>query len=351
MNGKPIHIIFAVCLWLVLTTAAVSYYCWEWLKAPLVLSEEQTSFVIPKGASFITTAQSLNQSGVIRWPKIWQIYARFTNKLNIKAGEYVFAENESPMSLLDKIYQGKVVQYQVTFIEGSTFREMLAVLSSQNKLVHTIDQDIDYAILNKILIENSIAVDHPEGWFFPDTYQFVQGDTDVSILIRAHKKLQFVLAKEWERRDISVPYSSPYEALIMASIVEKETGAASERKEIAGVFTRRLNKKMRLQTDPTVIYGMGERYDGNITRKDLRESTPYNTYVIKGLPPTPIAMPGEAAIHAALNPADGNALFFVAKGDGTHVFSETLEAHQKAVKDYQLNRRSDYRSSPKAVGK
>ena len=182
--------------------------------------------------------------------------------------------------------------------------------------------------------------------FYPDTYQFTAGDSDLDILIRAHKIMRGTLHSQWQRREKNLPYKSAYDALIIASIVEKETGAAFERKQISGVFVRRIKEKMRLQTDPTVIYGMGDNYNGNLTRKDLRTYTPYNTYMINSMPPTPIAMPGELAINAALHPQKGKSLYFVAKGDGTHKFSNSLVEHLAAVKKFQLKRRKNYKSSP-----
>jgi UPF0755 protein len=186
----------------------------------------------------------------------------------------------------------------------------------------------------------------PEGRFFPDTYRFVRGMTDADLLEKAYQRLDEVLAKEWNKRSADAPYTEPYQALIMASLVEKETGVPQERGQIAGVFVRRMQTGMLLQTDPTVIYGLGERYNGKLTRADLREATPYNTYMNAGLPPTPIAMVGREAIHAALNPVPGNSLYFVARGDGSHVFSNDLDAHNNAVREFQLKRRADYRSSP-----
>jgi len=231
----------------------------------------------------------------------------------------------------------------VTLVEGLTFKNFLETLSKQEK--------IDIALTDKSFaeIKNFLKLDieHPEGWFYPDTYQYVSGISDADILLQAHKRMQRVLAEEWEKRAKDLPYKTAYEALIMASIIEKETGVAYERPEIAGVFVRRLQKGMRLQTDPTIIYGLGDSYKGNIRRKHLRQPTPYNTYVINGLPPTPIAMPARAAINAALNPAPGKTLFFVAKGDGSHQFSETLAQHNKAVQKYQIkNRVKEYRSAP-----
>ncbi|RMR36653.1 hypothetical protein ALP91_01866 [Pseudomonas savastanoi pv. glycinea] len=186
----------------------------------------------------------------------------------------------------------------------------------------------------------------PEGRFFPDTYRYVRGMTDAELLRQAYSRLEEVLDEEWNARSSDVPYSNPYQALIMASLVEKETGVPQEHGQIAGVFVRRLKLGMQLQTDPTVIYGMGERYNGKLTRANLKEPTPYNTYVIAGMPPTPISLVGREAIHAALNPVAGSSLYFVAKGDGSHVFSDDLDAHNSAVRDYQLKRRADYRSSP-----
>ncbi|MCY1408981.1 hypothetical protein D9M71_243150 [compost metagenome] len=235
-----------------------------------------------------------------------------------------------------------MVQYNLTLVEGWTFRQVRAALAKHEKVTHTLEGLSDSEVMDKLGHHGVF----PEGRFFPDTYRFVRGVSDVDLLQQAYARLEEVLLKEWSARAARAPYTDPYQALIMASLVEKETGVPRERRQIAGVFVRRMQIGMLLQTDPTVIYGMGERYNGKLTRADLRESTPYNTYVIPGLPPTPIAMVGREAIHAALNPASGSALYFVARGDGSHVFSDDLDAHNAAVREYQLKRRADYRSSP-----
>jgi UPF0755 protein len=235
-----------------------------------------------------------------------------------------------------------VVQYNLTLVEGWTFRQVRSAVARHEKIKHTLDGLSDSEVMDKL---GHTGV-FPEGRFFPDTYRFVRGMTDVELLQQAYMRLDEVLAKEWAERSTDLPYRDPYQALIMASLVEKETGIPQERGQIAGVFVRRLRLGMMLQTDPTVIYGMGERYNGKITRADLREPTPYNTYTITGLPPTPIAMVGREAIHAALNPSDGTSLYFVARGDGSHVFSDDLDDHNSAVREFQLKRRADYRSSP-----
>ena len=219
---------------------------------------------------------------------------------------------------------------------------MRSALAKHEKIEQTLDGLSDSEVMAKLGHEGVF----PEGRFFPDTYRFVRGMTDAQLLEKAYDRLDKVLAQEWEQRDPAVPYATPYQALIMASLVEKETGVPQERGQIAGVFVRRMKIGMPLQTDPTVIYGLGERYTGKLTRAHLREPTPYNTYTIPGLPPTPIAMVGREAIHAALHPADGTSLYFVAKGDGSHTFSDDLDAHNSAVREFQIKRRADYRSSP-----
>ena len=241
-----------------------------------------------------------------------------------------------------QLVDGDVVTYQVTIPEGLTLAQALAVLAKNPVLTPELEGARDHRLID---IAQGAAT--AEGLFLPETYRFERGDTDWQIMQRAHAALQRTLEAAWANRAAGLPYETPYEALVMASIVERETGVPAERREIAGVFVRRLMKNMRLQTDPTVIYGLGEGFDGNLRRSHLRDdSNPYNTYRHKGLPPTPIALPGRAAIEAAMHPLPGETLFFVARGDGSHQFSITLEAHEEAVRKYQLSRRSDYRSSP-----
>ena len=235
----------------------------------------------------------------------------------------------------DDLFQGMKVK-------GWNFRQVRAALAKHEKLEQTLTGLSDTQVMEKLGHPGVF----PEGRFFPDTYRFVRGMSDAELLEKAYDRLDDVLAKEWSKRAADVPYTDPYQALIMASLVEKETGVPQERGQIAGVFVRRMQIGMLLQTDPTVIYGLGERYTGKLTRAHLKEPTPYNTYVNAGLPPTPIAMVGREAIHAALNPVPGKSLYFVARGDGSHVFSDDLDAHNSAVREFQLKRRADYRSSP-----
>ncbi len=317
-------------------------YADRWLKQQIVLNSEKRVFVVGKGESLKTVSLRLADQNILRWPGLWRYYAQYIDKGGIKAGEFRFNTRESPISILETLQSNQVVQYKITFYEGINYRQMLELLATNKVLTQT--------LVNKTWLEQKeilgVVEQHPEGLFFPDTYQFIRGDSDADILQRSYQKMRQTLASLWPERDVNLPYASSYEALIMASIVEKETGLASERRDIAGVFVRRLFKRMRLQTDPTVIYALGVEYDGNIRKKDLSIDSPYNTYRNFGLPPTPIAMPGRDAIYAALHPAPGKALYFVARGDGSHQFSETLAEHNRAVKNFQLRRRSDYRSSP-----
>lgn len=316
----------------------------NWTQTPLLIDKE-IIVKIQSGDTLGKISYQLANDNIVSQPKWLILYAKLTERTRVEVGEYRVAPGTTPEQLLDVFQSGDVITYSVTLVEGKAFRDFLNVLHAQ--------EDIEVTLKGKtpeeIIALNQFDIKHPEGWFYPDTYQYVSGTTDNDILIKAHQRMKKVLAEEWKKKSEGLPYKNAYEALIMASIIEKETGFAYERPEIAGVFVRRLQKGMRLQTDPTIIYGLGDSYQGNIRRKHLSQPTPYNTYIIPALPPTPIAMPGREAIHAALHPADGKNLFFVAKGDGSHQFSETLAQHNKAVREYQIkNRAKKYRSAPSA---
>lgn len=339
---------------LVCVAAVLSYL--RYIEKPLPI-EKPFVYELKSGVPSNSVIRDLHDRGIIEYEEVAKVYLRHKNLgARLKAGEFEIEPGLSLVGLFDLLSSNKQVRYKVSLIEGSTFSEARSVLAADKRLLHVTADLSDKQVLKELVGDadtaNALLADkkqlsfkHPEGSIYPDTYFFHRGESDLSILQRAHQRLKQVLSEEWEKRQPKLPLATPYEALILASIVEKETGKPSEREEIAGVFVRRLNKGMRLQTDPTVIYGLGDRYQGNITRKHLRELTPYNTYRINGLPPTPIALAGREAIFAALNPKPGKSLYFVAKGDGSHAFSETIEQHNKAVRQYQLRRRSDYRST------
>ena len=312
------------------------------LEQPLNITQEEL-LEVPKGSTPTGTFIRLETDGVIKDAFWLRVYWRFNLAgTPIHSGEYRMLPGMTVDGLIDLWKRGEVVQYSVTLVEGWNFRQVRAALAKDDKLKQTLTGLTDTQVMDK-LGHSGIF---PEGRFFPDTYSFVRGMSDAELLKKAYDRLDEVLAKEWDKRSVDAPYTEPYQALIMASLVEKETGVPQERGQIAGVFVRRMAIGMLLQTDPTVIYGLGDRYQGKLTRAHLKEATPYNTYMISGLPPTPIAMVGREAIHAALNPVAGNSLYFVARGDGSHVFSDDLDAHNTAVREFQLKRRADYRYSP-----
>ena len=303
------------------------------LERPLSLESGDLHLVVTPGTTLSEVSGDLGQQGILENPRSLVWYARWNELAHqIKAGEYAIPTGTTALELLALLIEGKVVQWSFTIVEGWTFRQLREHLARNGNLVHTLSELDEDAVMTK-LGHPGIK---PEGWFLPDTYHFPKGTTDVEFLRRALNATQRNLNTEWEKRDPDLPYLKPYDALIMASIVERETGAAFERPKIAGVFVRRLRKGMRLEADPTVIYGLGEEFDGDITHAHLKQPTPYNTYVRRGLPPTPIAMPSAAAVHAALHPEPGKELFFVAKGDGTHYFSATYAEHEQAVQEYQV---------------
>ncbi|KAB0499095.1 endolytic transglycosylase MltG [Pseudomonas vancouverensis] len=312
------------------------------LVQPLNVTQEQL-LDVPKGTTPTRTFYRLEAKGVIKDAFWLRVYWRFNlARQPLHSGEYRMQPGMTVEGLIDLWKRGEMVQYSLTLVEGWNFRQVRAALAKDEKLEQTLAGLSDTQVMDKL----GHAGIFPEGRFFPDTYRFVRGMSDVELLKIAYDRLDEVLAKEWEERSADAPYTDPYQALIMASLVEKETGVPQERGQIAGVFVRRMSMGMLLQTDPTVIYGLGERYSGKLTRAHLKEANPYNTYMNAGLPPTPIAMVGREAIHAALNPVAGNSLYFVARGDGSHVFSDDLDAHNNAVREFQLKRRADYRSSP-----
>ena len=316
---------------------------WVWMEwrgfnqTPIDTGGKELLFTVSPGESVSTVARRLAGQGVIDSAAAFSWAARYKGLASrIQAGEYILMPGTTASRLLEQFVRGEVTSYSLTLVEGWNFQQMLAAIARSPELEHTLT-GLDVA---QIMARIGYPDVHPEGRFFPDTYHFSRGMSDADILQRAYRSMETILQQEWQTRADDLPYKTADEALIMASIIEKETGLADERQDIAGVFVRRLQKGMLLQTDPTIIYGLGEKFDGNLRRKHLKDSgNRYNTYRHKGLPPTPIAMPGRESIHAALHPAPGKALYFVARGDGSHQFSATLKEHNRAVRKYQLQRR------------
>lgn len=306
------------------------------LEAPLLVKEDLL-LDVPKGSNFDVLVLDMDQKGLLPAPRA-RLYLRLYARLNpqavvLKAGEYQLTPGINAVGLLDLLASGKVVLHELRLVEGWRFSQALQVIRAHAAL----DHQLPAAATDRQIMETiGHAEEHPEGRFFPDTYRFPRGTSDVAFLRRAYTAAEKLLQDEWARREPNLPYEQPYQALIMASIVERETGIPDERGQIAGVFVRRLQRGMRLQTDPTVIYGLGEVFDGNLRKKDLLADTPYNTYLRAGLPPTPICLPGRAALQAALHPAPGDAIYFVSRGDGSHEFSASLREHGVAVRRYQL---------------
>lgn len=315
------------------------------LSQPLKLQGD-TSVIVKKGESLNAVLQRLHDRGWLDELIPAKFYLRFTGRGHrIQAGEYTLQAGSSLLQLIERLESGAVLMRQMTLVEGWTAQQALHYVQAQTGVVSSLAAADLTAWVQRQVPELSLS--SAEGLLFPDTYHYSFGVRDVDVLQQALDKTQQVLAEEWQQRRNGLPLRTPYEALILASIVEKETGLASERGMIASVFLNRLRRGMRLQTDPTVIYGLGERFAGNITRAHLLDDNPYNTYRIAGLPPTPISLPGREALRAVLQAPDSKALYFVAKGDGSSYFSSTLEEHNKAVRRYQIyQRRGDYRSAP-----
>jgi len=306
------------------------------LTQPVVLAESEQVVTIKKGDLIRHIAARLHTQKIISHPEYFRLYARLSKKANkVKAGEYAVKSGMTIVDMIDLFISGKVIQYSQTIVEGLMLREVLSAIKNNKNLMHTEHKDYQQELIKYLNTDYT----NLEGLLYPDTYNFPRNTSDFQFIKRAYNQMQKVLTEEWQKREKNLPLKNPYEALILASIVEKESGVSNERDKIAGVFIRRLNKKMRLQSDPTIIYGIGESYDGNIRRRDINKKTAYNTYQINRLPPTPIAIAGREAIHAVLHPDKGKSLYFVADGSGGHVFSNNLKAHNRAVRKYILKKK------------
>lgn len=326
---RSLLLAFAAGLVLVMLAAA---YAWRTLDEPGP-SDSPVRVEIPPGTPLSSVARRLEGAGVVRHPLLLEAWGRLTGHASrVQAGEYEFAAGATTRQVMDRLVSGEVVLHALTIVEGWTFRQLMTALD-HHPAVGSVAGSLDGETVMAGLGRPGIA---PEGWFLPETYRFPRGTPPQAILERAHGAMVEVLEAAWADRAPGLPFDDPYQALILASIIEKETGLADERAAIAGVFVRRLERGMKLQTDPTVIYGLGTDYDGNLRRVHLETDGPFNTYTRSGLPPTPIALPGRAAVLAAVQPADGDALYFVATGepDGSHWFSATLEEHNRAVQRY-----------------
>ena len=328
-------ILLALVLPVLVIAAAAASLIW-YVDRPLTVAGERVEVQIARGASMRQAANAVADGGVAVSASTLYWFARIGGHANrIKAGTYAFESGVSPRQIVEKLVRGDVVLKSLALIEGWTFRQVRAVIDAHPDLQHD-SKDMDDA---ELLRQIGASETHPEGLFFPDTYHFERGMSDLDVYRQAYAQMQSRLTDQWEKRAADLPLKSPYEALILASIVEKETGQGADRPLIASVFINRLRVGMLLQTDPTVIYGVGPTFDGNLRRRDLERDTPYNTYTRPGLPPTPIAMPGHAAIEAALNPAASDFYYFVARGDGSSEFSKNLSEHNRAVRLYQLSQR------------
>ncbi len=326
---------FLLLLFSLALVGATLYACW-FLFTPIRLAEQKVSFSITPGSSLRAATHEMRIAGV-RVPAVhFELLGRALDSMeDIKAGSYEVERGIKPLELLEKITRGDVAFIEVRFVEGATFRQMRAVLDAHPEVRHDTRGLADNEIMSRLGAPGVAA----EGMFFPDTYRVSRNISDLEVLRAAYQAMEKQLASAWETRDAHLPLSHRYQALVLASIVEKESARREDRAMVASVFANRLRSGMRLQTDPTVIYGLGERFDGNLRKRDLEADTPYNTYIRAGLPPTPIAMPGLASLKAATNPSRSDALYFVARGDGSSEFSRSLDEHNRAVRKYQLGGR------------
>lgn len=319
-------------LLLLTLSLAVGIGGYWWANTPLNLRSSPVDFRVAPGSSLRLAAQQIAEAGVDLPPTLLVLLAKAMRaETAIKAGSYSVQGSVTPWQLLGKLTRGQVTQGDITLVEGWTLRQWRERIDAHPDLQHDSKGLSEGDILQRLGLAGSSI----EGMLFPDTYLFDKQSSDLDLFARAHRAMQRKLTAEWDRRAPGLPYKTPYQALTMASLVEKETGRLGDRPLVAAVFVNRLRGGMLLQTDPTVIYGLGDRFDGNLRKRDLLADTPYNTYTRPGLPPTPIAMPGLASIQAALHPADSDALYFVARGDGSSHFSRNLEEHNRAVNRYQ----------------
>jgi len=334
------HAFSLTLLILGLSVSLLAVYSYRYFSLPLNIAEEGYYFELKRGDTLSHLSTRLKNDKVISNALLFKLYSRITGvDKKLHAGEYQIPRGDNLLDLFEQFKKGSNLRYSITFVEGWNYKQLFSAIKKDQGIVWSGDEQT-------IKQELGLQDQHLEGQFFADTYYYSKGESANNILKASHIKLWDILEEEWQGREQNLPLDSPYEALILASIVEKETSLASERPLIAGVFINRLNISMRLQTDPTVIYGMGDSYEGKIRKKHLLEYTPYNTYRIPALPPTPIAIVGRESINAVLHPLKSDYFYFVAKGDGSHYFSSTYEEHQRAIQQFQLKRASNYRSTP-----
>lgn len=333
---KFLKLLFNLCVSAIVLGAAAGGALYWYVTSPLSLPGDRVEFEIAPGSSLRRAAQAIRAAGVGIEPRLFAFLGKFTGADSaIKAGNYEISRGINTLELLDKLTRGDVLMAEIMLVEGITFRQLREKLDAHPDIRHETQGLPEAEVMRRIGAPETPA----EGAFFPDTYRFSKRSSDVDILTRAYHAMQRHLAREWAQRDAGLPYTNAAQALVMASIIEKETGRDADRSMVAAVFVNRLSRNMLLQTDPSVIYGLGERFDGNLRKADLTTDTPYNTYTRPGLPPTPIAMPGLASLRAALHPEESSVLYFVARGDGSSHFSQTLEEHNQAVNRYQRGRR------------
>lgn len=329
--------VFALLAVLVLAVvgAGMAAYAWHWTGKAVDMKADTVQYVVEPGGGVRAIARAMNEAGIQVHPDAFVGLARFSGlDKQIKAGAYEARRGDSPQRLLERMARGEMVQARLTLVEGWTYQRIRQALRESPAIKQTLQETSDVELLQRLGSDSP----SPEGLFLPDTYVFVPGTSDFDVLQQAYKAQAALLSQAWEQREPGLPLATPYEALILASIVEKETGLGEDRARVSGVFINRLKTRMPLQTDPTVIYGMGERYQGRIRKRDLQTDTPWNTYTRGGLPPTPIASPGRAALHATLHPETHTFYYFVARGDGSSQFSRTLGEHNRAVAKYILGR-------------